>query len=194
MSRSVTRFIVIGSAGCGKSTFARTLARRTGLPHIELDILKHRPDWTTVPDDVFRNQVAIITRDNNWIIDGNYEAVREVVWTRAEMVVWLDYSLAMVMLRLCYRTFRRLLTAEQFSNGNRENVRRVFGPRSALFWTMRIHRRRRRQLELLLSESRYSHLLVVRLRSPAEGAAWLTRPFAPGHSGCIVVEPGSVTR
>src|SRR6185436_4965487 len=108
-----TRFAVIGSAGCGKSTFSRTLARRTGLPHIELDLLRYGPNWTQVPNDELRHQVATLARDMHWIIDGSYETVREVIWAWAEVVVWLDYSLTTVMLRLGYRTLRRLLTAER---------------------------------------------------------------------------------
>jgi adenylate kinase family enzyme len=167
------RIAVVGTPGCGKSTLARALARQTGLPHIELDTIKFRADWTAISDDLFRELIAVTVRDDRWIIDGNYEAVRDIVWVRAQVVVWLDYSLAVVLQRLCCRTIRRLLTAERFMNGNRESFWRVFGPRSVVFWPLRMHRRRRRFFEALLAEPRYSHLRVVRLRSPADATAWL---------------------
>lgn len=37
------RIVVKGSSGSGKSTVADELARRLGVPHIELDALHHGP-------------------------------------------------------------------------------------------------------------------------------------------------------
>ncbi|HTE18391.1 MAG TPA: AAA family ATPase, partial [Armatimonadota bacterium] len=50
--QSVTprRIVVVGSSGAGKSTMAAALSQRLGLPHIELDALRHGPNWVEVPD------------------------------------------------------------------------------------------------------------------------------------------------
>lgn len=45
------RIMVIGSGGAGKSTFARELAKRTGLPLIHLDMHHWRLLFRESPND-----------------------------------------------------------------------------------------------------------------------------------------------
>lgn len=40
------RVAVVGNSGSGKSTFAAELARRLGVPWVELDAVFHQPGWT----------------------------------------------------------------------------------------------------------------------------------------------------
>jgi adenylate kinase family enzyme len=54
----VNRSLVVGTSGSGKTTFARAIAERLGLPRIELDALQWEPSWTEASDDVFRARVA----------------------------------------------------------------------------------------------------------------------------------------
>ena len=66
------RILIIGSPGAGKSTFARKLRDRTGLPLCYLDMLFHRPDRTTASRESFDSALAEILSTEQWIIDGNY--------------------------------------------------------------------------------------------------------------------------
>lgn len=47
------KVIVIGCPGAGKSTFARQLREKTGLPLYYLDMLWHKPDRTNVSEEEF---------------------------------------------------------------------------------------------------------------------------------------------
>ena len=47
------KVIVVGCPGSGKSTFARKLQQKTGLPLYYLDMIWHKPDKTTVSDEEF---------------------------------------------------------------------------------------------------------------------------------------------
>jgi len=53
----VKRVNVKGISGSGKSTFAVELARRLELPYIELDALRHGPNWSEPTAEEFRVQV-----------------------------------------------------------------------------------------------------------------------------------------
>lgn len=66
------RVLIIGCPGAGKSTFARKLAAKTGLPLIYLDMIWHRSDRTTVSREEFDESLERILKSDNWIIDGNY--------------------------------------------------------------------------------------------------------------------------
>ena len=66
------RIMVIGCPGSGKSTFARKLRDKTGLPLYYLDMLWHKPDKTTVTREEFDVALEKILKEDRWIIDGNY--------------------------------------------------------------------------------------------------------------------------
>lgn len=165
---SVRRIAVVGAVGCGKSSLARTLAQRAKLPYVELDSLRYQPHWKKVADQTFFDNVVRNAGASEWVIDGNYELTRDIVWVRAQVLIWVDYPLRIVLWRLLKRTARRLVTGEVFANGNREQFWRLFGPNSIVLWAIRSHGPRRRRFEQLLATTRYAHLRVLRLRSQRE--------------------------
>lgn len=67
------KIIIVGSPGAGKSTFARKLRDKTGLPLFYLDRIYHRPDRTTVSREEFDARLRAIVEGEEWIIDGNYQ-------------------------------------------------------------------------------------------------------------------------
>lgn len=169
------RISVVGTIGSGKTTCAHEISRRLGISHVELDSLHWEANWVEAPDTVFRERVTRSLRDGSWVVDGNYHQVRDIVWKRSDTLVWLDYSLAIIMKRLAWRTFRRMVTREQLWKGNQENPRFLFGRDSVFWWALKTYRRRRREYSRLLSQRENSHLTVVRLRSPKETREWLSK-------------------
>ena len=69
----VRKVVVMASAsGNGKTTLGRELARRLGVPFVEMDALVHGPGWVDTPDDELRAQVEPIVASDGWVIDGPY--------------------------------------------------------------------------------------------------------------------------
>ena len=87
------RILIIGCPGAGKSTFARKLHHKTGLPLHYLDRIWHRPDRTTVSREEFDRQLAEILQGECWIIDGNYLRTLEPRLLRCDCIFFLDYPL-----------------------------------------------------------------------------------------------------
>ncbi|MGI8589260.1 MAG: AAA family ATPase [Chloroflexia bacterium] len=173
------RIVVVGSSGSGKTTLARLLSRQLDLPHVELDALHWEPGWVEASLPAFRERVAASLSNDAWVVDGNYSRVRDISWPRADTIVWLDYSLPVILARLARRTFRRVFTQEELWNGNRESLRGAFIGRDSLFmWALTTYRRRRREYPQLLASPAYTHLHLVRLRSPRETARLLSRTDA----------------
>ena len=175
MQQTHRRISVVGTIGSGKTTFARKTSQLLSAPHIELDSLHWEPNWVEAPDDLFRERVKQLLQGDSWVVDGNYHEVRDIVWDRADTVVWLDYSFRTIIARLTRRTLRRIRTSEQLWNGNREHIRGLFTRDSVFLWAIRTYRKRRKQYPILLSKPENSHLTVVRLRSPSEAAEFLSR-------------------
>ena len=87
------RIIVIGCPGSGKSTFARKLKEKTGLPLYYLDMIFHRPDRTTVTREEFDQRLQAILQTENWIIDGNYLRTLPIRFEACTDVFFLDFPL-----------------------------------------------------------------------------------------------------
>jgi adenylate kinase family enzyme len=167
------RIRVTGTSCSGKTTLARAISRRLDLPVVELDALFWGPRWTPVPDDVFLARVAEAIAPDRWVMDGGYAKVRDLTWSRADTVVWLDYPMRTVLYRWARRTLRRLRSREEFwpGTGNRERLSHIIRRDSLLWWILSTHRRRRRTTAAELAARR--NLRLVRLRSPAEAERWL---------------------
>ena len=169
------RIAVVGTSGSGKTTLAHRLAQQLGIPHVELDALHWDPNWTPAPPDVFRERATEALRGQAWTTDGNYSTVRDIVWKRADTVVWLDYSLPVVMGRVTWRTLRRSIRREELWNENRERLWEALLSRdSVVWWALRTYRRRKREYPNLFSQPAYAHLHVVHLRSPRAAREWLS--------------------
>jgi adenylate kinase family enzyme len=175
------RIIVVGTTGSGKTTLAGRLADQLGTVHIELDALNWGPDWTMHPDSELRAAVDEATSGHRWVVDGNYSRTRDIVWPRGDTLVWLDYPLPLILWRLWWRTLRRVFFSERLWNDNRERFWPQFLSRESLFlWALQTYRRRRREYPALLQTAEYSHLEVVRLRSPRKTERWLAGVRAVG--------------
>ena len=87
------RVIVIGSSGAGKSTFARKLRDKTGLPLYYLDMIWHKPDRTTISREEFDERLSGILKTDSWIIDGNFSRTLEMRLQYCDTVFLLDYPL-----------------------------------------------------------------------------------------------------
>jgi len=165
----VRRVSVVGTSGAGKSTFAFALAGVLGVPWVELDSVYHQADWTPLPVSEFRSRVLAVASGPCWVIDGSYSVVRDLVWARADTVVWLDLPRHTVMRRLVFRTLRRVAGRVELWNGNRERWRNVFtwdDQESVIAWAWKTHGSRRERYALELADPAHNHLRVVRLCSP----------------------------
>ncbi len=126
MDRDLARIAIVGTSCSGKTTLARTLAEILDVPHIELDALHWQSDWTPRPFEEFRYLTRTAITAEWWVLDGNYNRIRDLAWARATGLVWLNYPFHIVLWRALSRTVRRVLFREQLYGGNRESFRKAF--------------------------------------------------------------------
>lgn len=168
------RIAVVGATGSGKTTLAIDIAHRLDLQNVETDSIYWGPHWQPISLDNFRFRMDAVTSGDRWVIDGNYSKVRDLVWGRADTLVWLDYSLLLVCWRLLKRSIPRVFKHTELWNGNRETVRGMFFSRDSLFvWLFQSYNHQRRSYPVLFKEPMYKHLACIRLKSPRETYKWL---------------------
>ena len=174
------RIVVIGDSGAGKTALARQLAHRLDLSHIELDALFWEANWTQAAPEVFRERVMQALCADRWVVDGNYSRVSDLTWARADTVVWLDYGLGTILMRLLRRTFRRIFTREELWNGNRESFfKGLFTRDSIIVWAITTYSEKRRRYLAAQVDPAYAHLDIIRLRTPRDTEVWLSHIPVP---------------
>ncbi len=169
------RVVVVGTTGSGKSTLASALAARRDLTLIDPDALYWGANWQPVGDTIFRARVAEAVAADRWTFAGNYSSVRDLIWSRADTLIWLDYPFALIFVRLLRRTIRRIRTQENLWNtGNYETWRKQFLSRDSLFvWLLKTYQRRQREIPALLRQPEYAHLQVIHFTSARDADIWL---------------------
>ena len=86
------KIAILGITGAGKSTLARRIAKRTGLPLFHMDTLFWKGKWEEVPEaEYLANHEKILRENERWIIDGwlNDKMARRL--TDADLIIYLDY-------------------------------------------------------------------------------------------------------
>ena len=126
-----TRIALTGASGNGKTTLARSLA----LPFVDLE-------------DTDRAQATKLVARDAWVADATHErALGDLVLARAQLLVWLDLPLPLILWRAWRRDGRIRLTTIRAHFANRRSV-----PARA---------------------ARHPHLRLVRIRSRRQAEAFV---------------------
>jgi adenylate kinase family enzyme len=103
------RVLVIGPGGAGKTTIARSIAQRTGLPLVHLDAFYWHAGWRATPNSEWDRIVAEMVARDGWIIDGNYGRTLPIRLAACDTVVFLDRSRSVCLWRLVRRRLQYAL-------------------------------------------------------------------------------------
>ena len=165
------RILVYGVTGSGKTTLARRIGERTGLPWHSVDDLTWDPGWTPVPLHIQRERIAAICAGPQWVLDTAYGAWRDIPLASADLVIGLDLPRWRSLTQLVRRTLSRLVKRTPVCNGNVETLRSLFATDSIVVWHFRSFSRKRRRMRAWQTDPTMPP--VVLLRTPAEVDAWL---------------------
>ncbi len=160
------RVLIIGPCGAGKSTLARALGAKLGLPVFHMDQLNWQPGWVESSKDEIRARLASIIAGDRWLIDGNYGGTLEPRLERADTVVYLDYPIRLCVARLLRRIWTyRGRTRPDMTEGCPERLDIGF-----LFYLIRWNSgpRHRTEEKLKGHESK-----VIRFHDPLQLKHWL---------------------
>jgi hypothetical protein len=140
--------------------------------HIEVDRLYYGPNWALRPDFLPSLEAAIA--DGAWCLDdfGAPES-RDLLWTRADTLVWLDLPYGVAFVRAVRRTWRRLRNRLEVYPGCRESWLGWARPYHPVFLSLTSHGKCRREMAARLARPEFRHLTVVRLRSRTEVEAFV---------------------
>ena len=163
------RINVVGTSGSGKSTFAKSIAKKFNAPYVQLDELHWKPNWEESSDEEFFPKLEKALLSDMWILDGNYTRTIPIKWKRVQMVVYLDLPFHVVLYRIVKRSLLRGIRKEELWHGNRETVwKHLFTSDSMILWTIRTFKKNRKKYSELFARKEYSHSKFVRLSNKEE--------------------------
>jgi adenylate kinase family enzyme len=100
------KVLILGCCGAGKSTFAKQLQTKTGLPLVHLDQVWWLPNWVEIDRNVFRQKIETLAAEPRWIIDGNYDKTLEIRLAKADTVIYIDFSTWKCLWRVIGRVWK----------------------------------------------------------------------------------------
>lgn len=163
------RIMIVGQPGAGKSTLARGLGRRTGLPVVHIDHIHWQSGWVE-RDRACKTRLCHEAEAREaWIFEGGHSATWANRLARADLLIWLDLPLWLRFWRVLARTVRWYgRSRPDLPEGCNER----FGRNSLEFWAF-IWRTRHSSRAAMARLAAGAGKPVVRLRSPREVRRWL---------------------
>ena len=124
---SPRRIIITGTSCTGKTTLGRQLSDTLDLVQIDLDDLHFRPNWVMKDSVTFIADVDnAVQAQDEWIVSGSYQSkLKESLYPKANIIIWLDLPLRTILGRYFKRTFRRVIHKEQCCGENYETLGHV---------------------------------------------------------------------
>ena len=163
------KIIITGTTCTGKTTLGKKIFKEFNIPQIDLDDIHFLPNWIEKENDVFVNDVNLeIEKHQKWIVTGSYQSLlKDTVWQKASLIVWLDYPLNLILRRYFIRTYRRVFLKEKCCGENYESLRKTFSKESLFFWIFKTYWHRKKRLKIW-KEDLFSHKEWLILKSPKE--------------------------
>lgn len=163
------RVSVVGGCASGKTTLAARMAEALTIPHVELDRLAWTAGWQPVSPVALRKRIAAVVREESWIADGNCDVARDLIWSRATSVIWLNYAQPVVLFRALRRSMHRLMAGSTAPTGDKETLRHIVAsPHSAVLHVLTRHSLRRRRLRAETRQVSERGVPCITLCTPAD--------------------------
>lgn len=154
------RIMIIGCGGAGKSTLARQLGEKTGVPVIHLDQLFWRPGWVSVSKEEFDKLHREALAGEKWIIDGNFDRTMGERIKRCDTVIYLDFSRFACLMGVCKRILTTYGTVRpDMGEGCPERIDREF-----LQWVWNFNKNKREKNYRMLNEAEGVETIVLKNR------------------------------
>lgn len=178
------RIVIIGATGTGKTTLANQVSNKLALDFVDLDELHWMPGWQVRDAADFKQCVANAVAADGFAVSGNYREVRDIIWARADTVVWLNYPFWFVFCRLLRRSLLRVVDERKVCNGNTETWAKFLSHDSIMVWLFKSYWRRKRGIRAILDNpSAYPHITFLEFKNPKDTQKWLTHiSLAPSPS------------
>ncbi len=162
------RILIVGTSGSGKSTLAKKLSELLDLPYVKTDAFYWKEGWQQASTASVIEQVTNVLKQDTWVMDGNFEDQRQLVWARADTIIWLDLPKQLTLFRVLRRNLYWVLTRKKVWSGNQMTWARAW---SGFRHAMRSYDHKKQNYPSYFVE--FKHVKIIRFESKEEVAKWV---------------------
>ena len=159
------RVMIIGCGGAGKSTLARKLGEKTGLPVVHLDQIWWEPgNWQHLEKPEFDGRLCAEMEKEQWILDGNFNRTIEARLEKCDTVIYLDYPRIVCLKNWLGRVIRNW---GHHRPDMGEGCAEWFDPEFAR-WIWNFNKKYRKHFYELLGDARDKRVIILKSRRQAD--------------------------
>lgn len=114
----ISKIVVLGASGTGKSTVCRILGEKLGLKTLHLDSVYWKKNWENISKSDFDKYMRdFLLNHHKWIIDGNYTNNKHFDYRleACDTIVYLDFGIQVSLYGIHER-------AEKYKHISREDM------------------------------------------------------------------------
>lgn len=154
------KVVIIGCGGAGKSTLARKLGEKTGLPVVHLDSIFWLPGWVEMEKDAFDQRLREEMAKPQWIIDGNYNRTMAERVAHCDTIIYLDFSRFACLRGVIWRFLTNIgKTRPDMGPGCKEKIDGEF-----IRWVWNFNKTKREPYYRMLNEAEGKETIVLKNR------------------------------
>lgn len=154
------RILIIGCGGAGKSTLARQLGDKLGLPVVHLDKLFWHPGWVESSKEEIDEKIMAEMVKPRWIMDGNYNRTLPERLKYCDTIIYMDFSRMACLLGVLKRVLTTYGTVRpDMGEGCPERIDFEF-----LKWVWNFNKNKREKYYRLLNETEGVETIVLKNR------------------------------
>lgn len=120
------KIVIVGNSGSGKTSLGRYLSAKLDIECFDLDEFYWLPHWEKRNEDEFVLLVKKATSNDTWIICGNQSKYRSIFWPKADLIIWLDLPLSVLIWRVFKRGICQWVSKETICNGNKQTFSQLY--------------------------------------------------------------------
>ena len=159
------RVMIIGCGGAGKSTLARKLGEKTGLPVVHLDQIWWSPgNWQHMERPEFEKLLLEEMEKPRWILDGNFRRTLEMRLQKCDTVIYLDFPGPVCLKNWLGRVIKNWGHAR---SDMAEGCAERFDPEFAR-WILSFNKNYRTHFYELLNHAQGKQVIILRSRREVE--------------------------
>ncbi len=170
------KMIITGTTCTGKTTLGKKVATHFSIRQVDLDEYHFLPNWVEKEKDQFVKDVFnALESQKDWVVTGSYQNIfKDTLWKQATTIIWLDYSLHVILRRYFIRTFRRVFYKEKCCGENYETLSRTFSKDSLFLWIFKSYWRRKERMKKWMHDD-FSEKEWIVLRHPKQATNFLAQ-------------------
>ena len=154
--KKISKILILGGPGSGKTTLANKLAKIFGLPIINLDNINYKKGW--IQRDKKERDRIIRKKMNNdeWIMEGIYKTTLQERAENADLIIFLEYPTYYLLFRVIKRYLSNFGKEKKELDGCKEQLTRDF-----MKYTLRFNSKKKSIYEILNRVKNIDDKLII---------------------------------